>query len=101
MPGWTEPFTRNLAGLLAPGLVAAVCRPVWRWLQFAPLVVAQAVAIALMMRTVEPGDGAAGQTWVLISSRTTVVSTRRPRIQEQSRRAWIQIRGHDSCREAA
>jgi len=52
VPGWTgEPFARNLFGVLAPGPVGRL-DPAARWLQFAPLVVAQGAAVAVTMRVV-------------------------------------------------
>ncbi|WP_337177134.1 hypothetical protein [Paludisphaera sp.] len=51
---WTgERFARNLFGLVAPGAVAGLA-PSWAWLQFAPLVVAQAIGAALLTRAARP-----------------------------------------------
>jgi hypothetical protein len=45
---WTGArFARNLAGLALP-LVAGRLLPAWQWLQFAPLVVFQAVGLAYL-----------------------------------------------------
>ena len=46
---WTgERFTRNLAGLAAPGFVASL-PPAWAWAQFLPLVAAQAAGVAAVI----------------------------------------------------
>ncbi len=51
-PGWRSgSLTRNLAGVLAPGAIRKLT-PGWRWAQFAPLILAQGVAIALMARSI-------------------------------------------------
>ena len=48
VPGWTfEPFARNAMSWSAPSLVATLS-PGMRWIQFAPLVIAQCVAIGLL-----------------------------------------------------
>jgi hypothetical protein len=58
VPGWTgEPFARNLVGLLAPGLVRRLPAAA-RGLQFAPLVLAQGLAILLMMWSVKSAPAA-------------------------------------------
>jgi len=55
VPGWVgTPFTRNLGGLLAPGLVRRLPAG-WKWLQFAPLVIAQGLAVVLLTRSTRGG----------------------------------------------
>ena len=49
VPGWGEPFARNLCGLIAPGWVGRLSGGT-RWLQFAPLIAAQAVGVAWVMK---------------------------------------------------
>ena len=49
-PGWVGArFTRNLCGEAVPGFIGSLPAH-WQWIQFLPLVVFQAVAIAVMCR---------------------------------------------------
>ncbi len=53
VPGWKEPFARNLTRMIAPGIVQRL-QPGWKWLQIAPLIIAQGIAVVVMLRAIKP-----------------------------------------------